>query len=129
MLATNLPLFPGRLQLPVTLRVDLLLPPSKHVLRRDVARRAVQADVVVVVHVTAYQTPGMIERQRRSRRAARLREQLRFLLENLLHPSLHSKKYDESKNLWQARVTNHWRFYFTITEDTYRIEKIIPHPK
>jgi len=67
LLATNLPLFPGRLQLPVALRVDLLLPPGEHVLRRDVARGAVQADVVVVVNVSAYQTLGIIERQRRSR--------------------------------------------------------------
>jgi hypothetical protein len=37
-LATNLPLLPHRLQLPVALRVDLLLPPRQHVLRRDVAR-------------------------------------------------------------------------------------------
>ena len=46
--------------------MDLLLPPSKHVLRRDVARRAVQPNVVVVVHVSAYQTPCIIERQWRS---------------------------------------------------------------
>jgi len=56
-------------------------------------------------------------------------KQLRFLLANLLHPSLRAKKYDESKGLWQARVTKDWRFYFTIADDTYRIEKIIPHPK
>jgi len=52
-----------------------------------------------------------------------------FLLTNLLHPSLHAKKYDEAKDLWQARVNKDWRFYFTIADDTYRIEKIIPHPK
>jgi hypothetical protein len=46
--ATNLPLLPRRLQLPVVLRVDLLLPPCQHVLRRDVACGAVQADVIVV---------------------------------------------------------------------------------
>jgi len=56
-------------------------------------------------------------------------KQLRFLMTNLLHPSLHAKKYDESKDLWQARVNKDWRFYFTITDDTYRIEKLIPHPK
>jgi hypothetical protein len=57
LLATNLPLLPRRLQLPVALRVDLLLPPRQHVLRRDVARGAVQPEVVVVVHVSAHQTP------------------------------------------------------------------------
>ncbi len=58
-----------------------------------------------------------------------LEKQLRFLLGNLLHPSLHAKKYDEAKDLWQARITRDWRFYFTIVDDTYRIEKIISHPK
>ncbi len=56
-------------------------------------------------------------------------KQLRFLLANLVHPSLHAKKYDEAKDLWQARVNKDWRFYFTIADDTYRIEKVIPHPK
>jgi mRNA-degrading endonuclease RelE of RelBE toxin-antitoxin system len=56
-------------------------------------------------------------------------KQLRFLADNLLHPSLHAKKYDETKDVWQARVNKGWRFYFTIADDTYRIEKIIPHPK
>ena len=56
-------------------------------------------------------------------------KQLRFLVDNLLHPSLHAKKYDEAKDLWQARVNKGWRFYFTITDDTYRIEKVIAHPK
>jgi hypothetical protein len=36
-LAAILPRFPGRLQLPVPLRVDLLLPPRQHVPGRDVA--------------------------------------------------------------------------------------------
>jgi len=56
-------------------------------------------------------------------------KQLRFLLTNLQHPSLHAKKYDESKDLWQARVSRNWRFYFTIVNDTYRIEDVIAHPK
>lgn len=56
-------------------------------------------------------------------------KQLRFLVSNLLHPSLHAKKYDESKNLWQARVNQNWRFYFIITNDTYCIEDVIAHPK
>jgi mRNA interferase RelE/StbE len=56
-------------------------------------------------------------------------KQLRFLVANLQHPSLHAKKYDEAKDLWQARVNKSWRFFFTITNDTYRIEDVIPHPK
>jgi mRNA-degrading endonuclease RelE of RelBE toxin-antitoxin system len=56
-------------------------------------------------------------------------KQLRLLLSNLQHPSLHAKKYDESKNLWQARISRNWRFYFTIVNDTYRIEDVMAHPK
>jgi hypothetical protein len=56
-------------------------------------------------------------------------KQLRFLAGNIQHPSLRAKKYDEARDLWQARVNRDWRFYFTITYDTYRIEDVIPHPK
>jgi mRNA interferase RelE/StbE len=56
-------------------------------------------------------------------------KQLGFLENNLLHPSLHAKKYDEAADLWQARVNRAWRFYFAIAGDTYRIEDVIPHPK
>lgn len=56
-------------------------------------------------------------------------KQLRLLATNLLHPSLRAKKYDESADLWQARVNRDWRFYFTIAGDTYRIEDVIAHPK
>ena len=56
-------------------------------------------------------------------------KQVRMLVGNLLHPSLHAKKYDESQDTWQARVTKGWRFYFSIVDDTYLILRIIPHPK
>lgn len=39
-------------------------------------------------------------------------KQLYFLLANLRHPSLHAKKYSEAHDVWQARVTQGWRFYF-----------------
>jgi len=42
-----------------------------------------------------------------------------FLVENLLHSSLHAKKYDEAQDIWQARVNGGWRFYFRIEGDTY----------
>jgi mRNA-degrading endonuclease RelE of RelBE toxin-antitoxin system len=56
-------------------------------------------------------------------------KQLRFLSQNLQHPSLHAKKYDESTGLWQARVNRSWRFYFTIEGDSYVLHTIIAHPK
>ena len=56
-------------------------------------------------------------------------KQLAFLLTNLRHPSLHAKKYDAARGLWQARVTLSWRFYFTIDSDTYTLHTIRTHPK
>ena len=56
-------------------------------------------------------------------------KQVGFLGANLKHPSLRAKQYDESRDLWQARVNKDWRFYFVITGDTYVITDIIPHPK
>ena len=52
-----------------------------------------------------------------------------FLVENLRHPSLRAKKYDESRGIWQARVNGGWRFYFEIEGDTYFLIDVIPHPK
>lgn len=56
-------------------------------------------------------------------------KQLGFLLNQLGHPSLHAKKYDEANDIWQARVNRGWRFYFVIQGDEYVILSIIPHPK
>lgn len=56
-------------------------------------------------------------------------KQLGFLLNDLSHPSLRAKKYDEGKDIWQARVNRSWRFYFVIRGDEYVILSIIPHPK
>jgi len=56
-------------------------------------------------------------------------KQLTFLLKDLRHPSLHSKKYDEAKNIWQARVDQHYRFYFLINGDVYVLLSIVSHPK
>ena len=58
-----------------------------------------------------------------------LDKQLRFLIEDLRHPSLRAKKYDEAHDIWQARITRGWRLYFQIQGDTYLILSIIPHPK
>jgi mRNA-degrading endonuclease RelE of RelBE toxin-antitoxin system len=55
---------------------------------------------------------------------------LRDRPENLRHPSIQAKKYIEAgHDVWQGRVNRNYRFYFEIAEDTYRIIRIIPHPK
>jgi mRNA interferase RelE/StbE len=56
-------------------------------------------------------------------------KQLEFLQQDLRHPSLRAKKYDQERGVWQARVNQDWRFYFNIVGDTYIIRDIIPHPK
>jgi len=56
-------------------------------------------------------------------------KQVRLLAADLRHRSLRAKKYDESRDLWQARVTKDWRFYFVIQNDTCIVTRIIPHPK
>ena len=60
---------------------------------------------------------------------ARVDKQLALLLQNLRHPSLKAKKYDEKKDVWQGRVNQAYRFYFQIKGDTYEIVAITPHPK
>jgi len=56
-------------------------------------------------------------------------KQVNLLVQNLRHPSLQAKKYNEAADIWQARVNRNWRFYFSIVGDTYVIRDIIPHPK
>jgi mRNA-degrading endonuclease RelE of RelBE toxin-antitoxin system len=56
-------------------------------------------------------------------------KQLGCLLNKLTYPSLRAKKYDETNDIWQARVNRSWRFYFVIRGDEYVILSIIPHPK
>jgi hypothetical protein len=56
-------------------------------------------------------------------------KQAALLEANLRHPSLRAKKYDETKSVWQARVTLDWRFYFVTESNRYLVTAIIPHPK
>ena len=56
-------------------------------------------------------------------------KQVAFLAVNLHHPSLHAKKYDESKDRWQVRVNRDWRFHFNIVGDTYIVRDVVAHPK
>ena len=56
-------------------------------------------------------------------------KQLNFLLYNIRYPSLRAKKYSEANDVWQARITDDYRFYFQIEGDIYWVISIIPHPK
>lgn len=55
------------------------------------------------------------------------RKQIGFLLKDIRHPSLRSKKYDESRDIWQARVNNNVRFYFNVISDCYLLLDIEKH--
>ena len=65
--------------------------------------------------------------RRRSQRA--FGKQLTNLLRDLRHPSLRAKKHEDRTGLWQARINDDWRMYFTIESDTYMLRAITPHPK
>lgn len=54
-------------------------------------------------------------------------KQLLFLLKDMRHPSLRAKKYDEGRDVWQARVDGHYRFYFQICNDAYWMLGIMRH--
>ncbi len=54
-------------------------------------------------------------------------KQATYLVENIRHPSLHAKKYEESTGIWQARVDKGVRFYFLIEDDTYILLDIREH--
>jgi len=77
----------------------------------------------------------LTERSRRQYAAAPFEVQrafdskLKLLTDNLRHPSLRAKKYDEASDIWQARITRGWRCYFRIEADTYVMLSLIPHPK
>lgn len=59
----------------------------------------------------------------------KLYKQVDNLVEDLRYPSLHAKKYDEERDIWQARVDRNYRFYFYIDGDAYVLLDICAHPK
>lgn len=57
-------------------------------------------------------------------------KQLRLLLRNFRHPSLQSHPAPEiGADVFRARVTLDWRFYYYLEDDTYVVFKLTKHPK
>ena len=56
-------------------------------------------------------------------------KQIDYLLNDIRHPSLRAKKYDETRGIWQARVDKGVRFYFLINNNTYILLDIEKHSK
>jgi mRNA interferase RelE/StbE len=56
-------------------------------------------------------------------------KQAAFLIQDLHHPSIRAKKYNEANDIWQGRVNRNWRFYFKVQGEEYFVTSVIPHPK
>lgn len=56
-------------------------------------------------------------------------KQISHLLKDLRYPSLRTKKYGGTNDVWQIRISGEHRLYFKIANDTYIIITIIKHPK
>jgi len=54
-------------------------------------------------------------------------KQLKLLLSNPQHPSLNIKKMQDPRNIWEARVSESYRFTFHIEDDTYILRKVGTH--
>ena len=60
---------------------------------------------------------------------SKLEKQINLLLHNIRHPSLRAKKYDEERDIWQARIDRGYRFYFLIKDNIYILLEAESHPK
>lgn len=56
-------------------------------------------------------------------------KQAGFLISDIRHPSLQTKKYGGEKDVLQARVDKNIRFYFLIKKEVYVLLDIKSHPK
>ena len=54
-------------------------------------------------------------------------KRLEFLLIDFRYPSLSLKKMQGSGNIWEARITESYRFTFQIEENNYILRKIGTH--
>jgi len=54
-------------------------------------------------------------------------KQVAHLLRDIRYPSLRAKKFDEADNVWQARVDDHYRFYFQINDNCSSLLRIEGH--
>ena len=54
-------------------------------------------------------------------------KQLGLLLSNTRYPSLHVKKMNDPRNIWEGRITMSYRLTFQIAEDTHILRKVGTH--
>ncbi len=53
--------------------------------------------------------------------------QLELLLSNARHPSLHVKKMNDPRYIWEGRVTYSYRFTFHMEGDAYILRRVGTH--
>ena len=54
-------------------------------------------------------------------------KQFKLLLSNPQHPSLNLKTVKGVKDIWEARITYHYRFTFRIESEAYILRRIGTH--
>jgi mRNA-degrading endonuclease RelE of RelBE toxin-antitoxin system len=52
---------------------------------------------------------------------------LALLIANSKHPSLHVKKMNDPRNIWEGRVTDSYRFTFQVKGETCFLRRIGAH--
>lgn len=57
----------------------------------------------------------------------RIEKQLRLLISNPRHPSLHIKKMNDPRNIWEVRITQSYRLTFQVEKDTYILRRVGTH--
>ena len=57
----------------------------------------------------------------------RVKKQLKIIKQNPHHPSLHTKKMNDLRDIWEARVTESYRFTFQIEKDIYILRRVGTH--
>ena len=79
--------------------------------------------------MTEFRTPRFKREFRKFPEQVRktFRKQVGYLVQDLRHPSLRAKKYDEGRGIWQARVNDNVRFYFLIEAGRYILLDIERH--
>jgi mRNA-degrading endonuclease RelE of RelBE toxin-antitoxin system len=54
-------------------------------------------------------------------------KQLEFFLAKAQHPSLHIKKMQDPRSIWEGRITKGYRFTFQIEGEVYILRRIGTH--
>lgn len=54
-------------------------------------------------------------------------KQIGLLLSNFQHPSLNTKKMNDPREIWEARVTESYRFTFQIEKDICILRRVGTH--